>query len=160
VADVVGFLDDNRFRIVIESVPLVSIDFLIKNESDEFLLGKRLNKPAQGLWFAPGGRIRKMERLSDAFGRISETELGGFIRFEESEFIGVFEHMYRNSAFSDDNGTHYVSIGFMCDLPASAIRFPTSQHSKFRWFGIEEIEASVDVHHHTKEFFNQGFGVR
>jgi len=160
VADVAGFLDEDRLRAVIGSAPLVSIDFLIRNESNEFLLGKRLNKPAQGLWFVPGGRIRKMERLEGAINRISEAELGINIKLEDSEFVGIFEHMYGDSVFSDCIETHYVSIGFLCDLPSPVTSFPMLQHSRFQWFGVEEIESSAEVHPHTKEFFNESFGIR
>jgi len=43
-------LDDYTFKTVIDSTPLVSIDILLKKDN-KILLGKRLNKPAQGYFF-------------------------------------------------------------------------------------------------------------
>jgi len=43
-------LDDQTFKTVVDSTPLVSIDILIKRIS-KVLLGKRINKPAQGYFF-------------------------------------------------------------------------------------------------------------
>ncbi|MDF5000441.1 NUDIX domain-containing protein, partial [Vibrio parahaemolyticus] len=70
------FLSKQRFSQVIESTPLVSIDLVIEDESGQVLLGERLNRPAQGFWFVPGGRILKDEKLEDAFARLTLEELG------------------------------------------------------------------------------------
>jgi colanic acid biosynthesis protein WcaH len=43
------------FKTVIASTPLISIDLIVRNNQQQILLGKRLNKPAQGYWFVPGG---------------------------------------------------------------------------------------------------------
>jgi len=43
-------LDDQTFKTVVDSAPLVSIDILIKR-NNKVLLGKRINKPAQGYFF-------------------------------------------------------------------------------------------------------------
>jgi colanic acid biosynthesis protein WcaH len=51
------FLDDTTFKTVIASTPLISIDLVVKNTKGEYLLGYRNNRPAQGFWFVPGGRI-------------------------------------------------------------------------------------------------------
>jgi len=56
-----NLLSDDDFLRVIQNTPLVSIDFIIQNSSGEFLLGKRLNKPAKNFWVVPGGRSRKNE---------------------------------------------------------------------------------------------------
>jgi colanic acid biosynthesis protein WcaH len=54
------FLRPEDFATVVRSTPLISIDLIVENESGEFLLGKRTNRPAQGYWFVPGGRVQKM----------------------------------------------------------------------------------------------------
>ena len=61
-----------------------------------------------GYWLY-GGRIRRMERFDAAFRRVTNDELGLMIEIEEAQFQGVFEHMYDDSAFSDEIGSHYVS---------------------------------------------------
>ncbi|WP_338062250.1 NUDIX domain-containing protein [Vibrio variabilis] len=69
------YLDKETFTTVIESTPLVSIDLLIENSKGQVLLGLRNNRPAQGFWFVPGGRILKNEKLDDAFMRLCQEEL-------------------------------------------------------------------------------------
>ncbi|WP_324295571.1 NUDIX domain-containing protein [Rheinheimera sp. UJ51] len=61
------FLDNSTFSTVLASTPLVSIDLLIENTKGEILLGERKNRPAQGFWFVPSGRILKNESLAAAF---------------------------------------------------------------------------------------------
>lgn len=51
------FLSQEDFATVVRSTPLISIDLIVENERGEFLLGKRTNRPAQGFWFVPGGRV-------------------------------------------------------------------------------------------------------
>ena len=53
------FLRQEDFATVVRSTPLVSLDFIVENSRGEFLLGKRTNRPAQGYWFVPGGRVAK-----------------------------------------------------------------------------------------------------
>lgn len=70
------FLRHEDFATVVRSTPLISIDLIVENTPGEFLLGKRLNRPAQGYWFVPGGRVQKDEPLHVAFERLTETEPG------------------------------------------------------------------------------------
>lgn len=48
-----------RFRTVIASTPLVSIDIVISDLAGRILMGKRRNDPAKGTWFVPGGGYSK-----------------------------------------------------------------------------------------------------
>ena len=65
------FLRQEDFATVVRSTPLVSLDFIVENSRGEFLLGKRTNRPAQGYWFVPGGRVQKDETLEAAFERLA-----------------------------------------------------------------------------------------
>ena len=71
-----GWLDVTTFETVVASTPLISIDLLVQNEHGEYLLGLRNNRPAQGYWFVPGGRVLKNETLDGAFKRLTFEELG------------------------------------------------------------------------------------
>jgi colanic acid biosynthesis protein WcaH len=44
----------------------VSVDLVLVRDGREVLLGLRTNRPAQGSWFVPGGRILKNEKRADA----------------------------------------------------------------------------------------------
>jgi len=51
-------LNDKIFRVIVDSIPLISIDILLK-KGDKVLLGKRVNKLAQGYFFSTGSIINK-----------------------------------------------------------------------------------------------------
>ena len=102
-------LDDTTFKTIIDSVPLISIDILLKKDG-KVLLGKRVNKPAQGYFFSTGGRINKNESIDNAMARIALNELNIELKFVP-KFIGVFEHFYDDSIYKDVS-THYVDIAY------------------------------------------------
>lgn len=108
------WLPDETFKSVIQNTPLISIDLIVRNEQGDVLLGKRVNAPAKGYWFVPGGRVRKNETLDDAFVRLVKEELGiesGVTR-ADAKFVGVFEHFYDDCVFGDDVNTHYIVLGY------------------------------------------------
>ena len=96
-------LDDQIFKTVVDSGPLVSIDILIKKDN-KILLGRRVNKPAQGYFFSIGGRINKNEVIDNAVGRIARNELNIELK-TIPKFIGVFEHFYDDS-INESVSTH------------------------------------------------------
>ena len=87
-----GYLAGDLFKTIIENTPLVSVDLIVKNKG-KVLLGKRVNKPAQGYWFTLGGRVLKNENIQSAIKRIGKQETGIIID-SDPKFIGVFEHLY------------------------------------------------------------------
>ena len=104
------------FKFIVSSTPLISIDLIVRQPDGRVLLGKRLNKPVQGYWFVPGGRILKNERIDMAFARLTEAELGTRIDINTAEYLGLYEHFYEDSALSDDVSTHYVVNAFLINL--------------------------------------------
>lgn len=86
------FLRQEDFATVVRSTPLVSLDFIVENSRGEFLLGKRTNRPAQGYWFVPGGRVQKDETLEAAFERLTMAELGLRLPITAGQFYGVWQH--------------------------------------------------------------------
>ncbi|MGZ5044548.1 MAG: NUDIX domain-containing protein, partial [Methylobacter sp.] len=64
-------IEDDEFIKVVKNAPLVSLDLVIRSGNNKLLMGMRVNEPAAGSWFVPGGRIRKDESIEDAFLRIT-----------------------------------------------------------------------------------------
>lgn len=154
-------ISEEEFTFHISQLPLVSIDLLIRNSEGSVLLGKRENRPARGHWFVPGGRIRRMEGLDEAFRRIAHAELGVFFELGGAKFHGVFQHMYDDSAFSEEIGSHYISIAMELEIRNLDLgNLPQIQHKEYRWFELQEIANDIEVHDRTKEFFETGFGIR
>ena len=142
-------LDDQIFKTVVDSAPLISIDILIK-KGNKILLGKRINKPAQGYFFSTGGRINKNESIDNAMARVALNELN--IELESiPKFIGVFEHFYDDSIY-ENVSTHYVDIAYEYEVKEIP-DLPTEQHSEYKWFTIDELLESKQVHKYTKDYF-------
>ena len=148
------WLDDALFEQVISTTPLVSIDLIVEDSSGRVLLGQRLNRPAQGFWFVPGGRIRKDEKIADAFARLSLDEVGRSIGIEQARFLGVYQHLYRDTVFGENNSTHYVVLAFSINLDVdSGGDMPTLQHGAYRWFDVNDLLIHPQVHDNTKDYF-------
>ncbi|GAB3520294.1 GDP-mannose mannosyl hydrolase [Photobacterium alginatilyticum] len=135
---------------MIKNSPLVSIDLVVKNSRGEILLGKRINRPAKGYWFVPGGRILKDESISQAFSRITKIELGVEISLERANFLGPYEHFYTDNFFGDEFSTHYVALGYEVELNLTCEQLPEQQHDHYRWFTLKEILTATDIHKHSK----------
>ena len=156
MADENKLIPDKLFSKIVSFSPLVSVDLVIENNNQEFLLGFRENRPAYGYWFVPGGRIRKNEKIHDTLDRILENEIGVSQEDYEVSFIGVFEHFYPDSVFEKklEISTHYVAIAFQVMFAGeegSVIN--DSQHSELKWFSMEDIIENEDVHYYCKEYF-------
>ena len=142
-------LDDQIFKTVVDSTPLISIDILIK-KGNKILLGKRINKPAQGYFFSIGGRINKNETIDNAMARVALNELNIDLK-STPEFIGVFEHFYNDSMY-ENVSTHYVNLAYEYEVEEIP-NLPTEQHSEYQWFSVEELLNSDQVHLYVKDYF-------
>lgn len=156
-------LDSNTFQTIVDKTPLISIDLVVRNSAGKVLLGQRLNRPALGFWFVPGGRILKDESLADAFKRLTLNELGVALVISSARYLGLYEHFYPDSIFTDENmcvavSTHYIVNGFEVILPDANHELPKEQHGAYQWFSVDELMASEEVHIHSKWYFNKDKG--
>ena len=142
-------LDDQTFEVVISSTPLISIDLLVKKDN-KILLGKRINKPAQGYLFSIGGRIYKNETINSAMMRIASNELNISLKLTPS-FIGVFEHFYDDSIYQDVS-THYINLAYEIEIEET-LNLPNEQHNEYQWLTINELLESKQVHKYVKDYF-------
>lgn len=148
------YLPATDFKQIIKHTPLVAIDLIIENDKGDFLLGWRINKPAQNHWFVPGGRIQKGEHLEDAFQRIVKDEVGLDAVMSQAKFLGVYEHLYNENVFEDLSfGTHYVVLGYHIKAQVDTQQLPFRQHDQYKWFCKTELLGHPGVHENTKEYF-------
>ena len=145
------FLDKDTFSNIVEHTPLVAIELMVRNDKNQVLLGKRVNEPAYGFWFVAGGRIYKDETLDMAFSRTVEDELGIGVKRKDARFHGLFEHFYDNNVFNNNFSTHYVALAHKFFIEEDIKT--NNQHSQYRWFDVEELLTSNEVHKYTKEYF-------
>ncbi len=146
------WLDEETFKCVVEHTPLVSIDLIVENKNGEILLGRRKNRPARNFLFVPGGRILKGETISEAFKRITFSELGKEILISSAKFMGIYEHFYDDSFFGSDITTHYVVLAYKL-VNVANLNLPKLQHTEYLWLSTENILDREDVHPYTKAYF-------
>lgn len=135
-------------------MPLVSIDLVMVRNGAEVLLGRRLNRPAQGTWFVPGGRILKDERIAQARARIILRELGEAVPTEGWRLIGAFDHLYPdNFAGAPDVSTHYVVLAFRLDVDgAGPALCMDDQHESLDWMPMAAAVDDPRVHENSKAY--------
>jgi colanic acid biosynthesis protein WcaH len=150
-------LDPTLFSTIIEHAPLISIDLVVENDAGEALLGLRKNPPAQGMWFVPGGRVHKGERLDQALERLLHEELAVKLKTIQARFLGVYEHLYEENVFGDPGfGTHYVVLAHQIKLDLDVAKLPEEQHESYRWWDQADLLDAEDVHAYTKAYFQYG----
>lgn len=149
-------IDDKKFLTVIDSTPLVSIDLIIEDADGNYLLGKRVNRPAQNYWFVPGGRIKKNETLATAIQRISATELGQTFTLEDTQLLGAYDHIYDDNFAGVENiNTHYVVLGYKIILKDKLDLELDDQHSEVKWWSKNDLLTDDNVHNNTKLYFQK-----
>lgn len=154
VPGVTMFLRQEDFAAVVRTTPLISLDFIVENGQGEILLGQRLNRPAQGYWFVPGGRVCKDETLEAAFARLTQAELGVRLPLAAGTFYGVWQHFYDDNFSGEDFSTHYIVLGFRLRVAESDLRLPDAQHGSYRWLTPEQLLASDNVHENSRAYFS------
>lgn len=148
-------LEIEDFRNLIKNAPLISIDFIIENNEEKILLGKRINKPAKDYWFTPGGRILKNESIDNAIKRLLKKEINLEITKEKIIFYGVYEHFYEDSFVHDKISTHYVVLVYEIKLNGK-LKLPLVEHNEYNFFSKKELNNNKFVHENVKEYFKKG----
>jgi len=146
-------LSTTDFKKIVESTPLVSIDLIVRDSEGNVLLGKRTNRPAQGFWFVPGGRVLKDESFEFAFKRLIKEELE--LDNVASNFKGIYEHFYEDNFSKDNFSTHYIVLAYEINFNGHLASLPLEQHSKYQWFAEKELIVSEQVHRHSKWYFQE-----
>ena len=147
-----GWLSDDAFHQVVAHTPLVSLDFVVTNTQGEWLLGRRVNRPAQGSWFVPGGRVRKGETLENAAHRLIQEELGHPGDLKDMDFLGVYQHFYADSMLAPDLSTHYVVLAYQFVAELDIETLPRQQHRCYRWWMPQAVACDEAVHVNTRAY--------
>jgi colanic acid biosynthesis protein WcaH len=164
-------LSNEEFIEVIDRTPLVSIDLVIRDDRGRILLGRRVNEPAAGKWFVPGGRIHKENNVDAAeknidatFESICEKEILEKHSRSEARLINVYTHIYDTNVYKTPGiSTHYVVLAHELCLDKPINLTSTPQHSEFKWFSREEADpemnknADPDVHPNVLPYFRTPF---
>ncbi len=142
-------IGDKEYKNIVKLVPIVCVD-LILTDGNKFLLGKRVNQPAKGQWFFPGGRIYKGEKIVDAAIRKAKEEMGIKILAKDLSIIGVGETIFDGKGI--DKARHSINVVCLVKISdKTKFNFDRTQHSEIKWFS----EINPDWHEYVKEFLRK-----
>jgi ADP-ribose pyrophosphatase YjhB (NUDIX family) len=113
-------------------LPIACVDVILVS-SGQFLLCRRIDEPAAGQWWFPGGRVHYRETLVQACQRKCMEEVG--LAVEAVQIVGVEETIF------DDPPVHTLNIVYLARLIGTreSINLDATQ-SEFGWF--EEVDSA------------------
>jgi colanic acid biosynthesis protein WcaH len=157
-------LSEHDFARLLEWAPLVSIDLLVTDADGRLLVGERVNEPAKGFLFVPGGKIEKDDKtLSDALSRIAAYELGVAdpLQWDPARLHGAFMHRYDTNALEVRGlETVYVVLAYRLrhpdDVRVAIDQLPEAQHSSYFWIDRENLsDLPAEVHANTLVYLDE-----
>jgi mutator protein MutT len=92
---------------IIKKYPKVGVGVMIKNDSNQVLLGLRQGSHGAGEWSFPGGHLEMGETIFETAKRETKEEVG--LEINEFELISVADEM----RYLVSDGKHYLNIGVM-----------------------------------------------
>lgn len=105
-----SFIPADEYARIIEALPILCVDVVVRNSMDEYLLVKRANEPLKDQWWVVGGRVLKGETLEQAAIRKVREEIGLKVNFVEP--IGYYEDTAEMNSFGLSTPLHSVSVVF------------------------------------------------
>ncbi len=135
--EIVKELPETDYKKVLNSVPIVCIDLIVQNKGGKVLLVKRKEKPAQGEWWFPGGRLFKNEMITDCIKRKLYDEVG--LETDESTFVDAYETIFDDGPF--DSQSHTINLTYLVIAKGDASVFLNDRYaSDYRWVsGYEDF---------------------
>ena len=121
-------LPEKKYKEILEAMPILTVDGIIMHNG-KFLLLKRANKPLQGKFWTPGGRIYKGERLKDGFIRKMKEEIG--LKGKIVSVVGFYEDFYQDNNLNIDM-VHTVSVVFLAEVDRYEIKMD-KQSTDYKW---------------------------
>ena len=128
------YIDNDSYKKIVETMPILTIDFLIKrpNWDDEVLLVKRNYEPLKDKWWVPGGRLRKNEDMRVAIDRLLFEEVGIMSEdVKDCQFECFFQFMDDKSRWGCS--THTVSLLFEVKLNKEPIILLDDQSTEYKY---------------------------
>ncbi|MCK4791163.1 MAG: NUDIX domain-containing protein [Desulfobacteraceae bacterium] len=103
-----------QYERIIDVLPILCVDIVVKNSTGEYLLIKRANEPLKGNWWVIGGRVLKGETLKQAAVRKVKEET--FLDVDAVFPIGYYEDTVEANPFGLASRLHSVSVVFSASV--------------------------------------------
>lgn len=118
------------YRKIHASIPIPCVDIVILNKEGQVLLCHRSNKPAQRVWWFPGGGILKGETMREAVLRKVKEETGLEVKIIKK--LGDDETLFPDGPFGGP--THTINIVFLAIAKKGGVLKPDNQSDEVKWF--------------------------
>ena len=121
------FIEQDLYQELRAKLPIVCVDLLVISKERWYLLVKRSESPAKGVWWFPGGRIFKGEAIKDACLRKAREELG--IELDVGDIVSVEESIFKD----EDPVIHTINIIVASYLTGDRGIALDKAHCEYRW---------------------------
>ena len=128
-------IETELFDKIKKSMPIPCVDLLVAYKNS-LLLMLRNNEPAKDLWFTPGGRIYRNEKLIDTVKRVLPKETG--LQPTKITQVSTMSHIWPEA--------HTVTTYFRVEVDSDKVKLDP-QHSDYKW--IDKMEE--DLHPYIVE---------
>jgi len=122
-------IETELFDKIKKSMPIPCVDLLVTHK-DSLLLMLRNNEPAKDLWFTPGGRIYRNEKLIDTVKRVLPEETG--LQPTKITQVSAMSHIWPEA--------HTVTTYFRVEVDSDQVKLD-EQHRDYKW--IDQIEGGL-----------------
>jgi len=122
------FIPTETYKIIAENSAIMCVDCVIVKEG-KYLLVKRGNEPLKGVYWTPGGRVLKGEKLYDAVIRKVKEETGLNVR--PISVVGFYEDFFKKNELGIKM-VHTTSIVFSATVVSGKVKLD-SQSVNYKW---------------------------
>ena len=152
------FLDDQTFQTIMENSIITTVDVIFVKEGKEILLGLRNNKPLEGVYYLPGGRIEKGETILEAVKRKMKSELNFQINENRLVFLKNYDDFFDESIYEGVT-LQNISITYVYPLDSSELEqfaIYDTQHSDLHFFSMDDPTLLPKIQERVKDLRSLG----
>jgi colanic acid biosynthesis protein WcaH len=144
------YIPDSLYAKILANVPISCVDFCLAYKG-RILLVKRIDAPAKGLWWVPGGRVLKGEMMYEAVCRKCVDEIG--VECFTGPIVHTAETIFPDGPLGQS--THSINSCFLVYPKNSQEVTLDSHHEDYVW--VNKIDDNL--HPYVKECL-KGAGLR
>ena len=122
-------IDKDLYRQIVRVMPISCVDLVVANDCGQVLLAKRMNEPAMGKWWFPGGRVHFLETRVHAAARKLREECG--LEADQLVELGTFDVIVERS--DDDSKSHAITTLYYAKVGRHQTFTLDSQNSDAKW---------------------------
>lgn len=137
-------IPDEAWATVVRSVPIVSVDLVVRHEG-RVALGEREKGHPAASGSSPAVASTGASDLTGLH-RVAHEELGVEVTVERR--LGVYEHLYDVVGVPDASGKRYLPVGYVVRAASDDLT-TDDQHAAFEWFGPS---LEVELHLYVREY--------